>query len=100
MPPVALCATSRDSREPEVSLETLKSNSLLDNSSTSMKGPLQGILKPSWIKAAESECRLAWLKTMRGKGLCVRNIESYAKSVSSQLRTEEMKLREEERPLL
>ena len=73
---------------------------LLDNQNTSMKGPLLGIIKPSWTKVAESESRLAWLKTMWERGLCVRNIEAYAKSISDQLRTDEMKVREEERSVL
>ena len=67
---------------------------------TSLKGPLLGITKPSWIKAADSEMRLAWLKTMYEKKLCVRNIESYAKALSAELRTDEMKVREEERTVL
>ena len=59
-----------------------------------------GITKPSWIKAADSEMRLAWLKTMYEKKLCVRTIESYAKALSDELRTDEMKVREEERTVL
>ena len=81
VPPVALCATSRHTDGNMLSLETTNNQSLLENSTTSMKGPLLGIVKPSWIKVAESEKRLAWLKTMWGKGLCVRNIEDYVPKV-------------------
>ena len=90
VPLAALCAASNIER----------SYSLLDNDVTSMKGPLLGIVKPSWTKVAESECRLAWLKTMLKRKLCVRDIEAYGKSISEKLRTDEMKVREEERPIL
>ena len=83
VPDVALCATSNNNVEQLLSEKTTRAY-LLDNSKTSMKGPLLGIIKPSWIKVAESESRL----------------EDYAKSISFQLRTEEMKLREEERTAL
>ena len=58
VPQVAPCATS-NSREQLLSEKTTSPQFLLDNDVTSMKGPLLGIVKPSWIKVAESECRLA-----------------------------------------
>ena len=41
-----------------------------------------GILRPYWTKVLESEQRIAWLKTMIGKNIVVRNLEAYGKAIS------------------
>ena len=64
------------------------------------RGKLLGAVQPAWTKVLESEARLKWLKTMIERDLVVRNIESYAKAEGDKLRTEEMRLREEERDVL
>ena len=64
------------------------------------RGKLLGAAQPAWNKVLESEARLKWLKSMVEKDLVVRNLESYAKAEGEKLRTEEMKLREEERDVL
>ena len=101
VPDIALCAISSNTRESEVAINAANETlSLVTSNKTSLKGPLLGIVKPSWIKAAESECRLAWLKTMWYRKLCLRDLESYSKALSAQLRTDEMRVREEERKVL
>ena len=67
---------------------------------TLRRGSLLGIVRPTWIKITESEQRLAWLQSMERKRLIVRDIESYAKSVSTKLRSDELRYREEERDIL
>ena len=67
---------------------------------TPSRGQLLGIIRPVWQKVMESECRLNWLHEMVRLELVVRNIESYAKSISDCLRTEEMIYREEEKKVL
>ena len=49
---------------------------------TPTRGQLIGIIRPVWLKVIESECRLNWLHEMVRLELVVRNIESYAKSIS------------------
>ena len=61
------------------------------------RGKLLGAAQPAWTKVLESEARLKWLKSMIEKDLVVRNIESYAKAEGEKLRSEEMRLKEEER---
>ena len=67
---------------------------------TLRRGRMLGIIRPYWTKVLESEQRIAWLKTMIGKNLVVRDLESYARAISEKLRTEELKFKEEERFLL
>ena len=64
------------------------------------RGKLLGAAQPAWTKVLESEARLKWLKSMIEKDLVVRNIESYAKAEGEKLRSEEMRLKEEERDVL
>ena len=59
-----------------------------------------GILRPYWLRLKESEARLEWLKTLVKLELVVRDIEAYARAVSDQLRSEEMKFKEQERSVL
>ena len=67
---------------------------------TSREGPLLGVVLPVWLKVVESEQRLSWLQKMVKRDLCVREIESYAKSQHSKLRSDELKLKESERSVL
>ena len=67
---------------------------------TPERGQLLGIIRPIWTKVTESECRLTWLHEMVRQNLIVRDIESYAKSISECLRSEEMKYRAEEKKVL
>ena len=71
-----------------------------NNEDTLRGGNLLGVVRPFWLKVTESEQRLAWLKTMRKNDLVVRDLESYAKSISERLRSEEYQLKEEERKIL
>ena len=57
---------------------------------TPVRGKLIDIVRPVWRKVVESECRIAWLFDMVREKLVVRNIDSYAKSISACLRSEEM----------
>ena len=59
-----------------------------------------GIIRPYWMKVAEAEQRLAWLQTMIRRELVVRDLESFARNINEQLRSEELKYRDEERFLL
>ena len=61
------------------------------------RGKLLGIVRPVWRKVLESEIRLDWLEKMVKKRLVVRNIDAYAKYQRALLRSEEMRVREEER---
>ena len=94
VPNVALSATSN-----QITIENSHRVSL-SKPTTLRRGSLLGIVRPTWIKITESEQRLAWLQSMVRKRLIVRDIESYAKSVSTKLRSEELKYREEERDIL
>ena len=67
---------------------------------TPERGMLLGIVRPVWRKVVESEVRLAWLNDMVREKLVVRDINSYAKSISACLRSEEMIIKEEEADLL
>ena len=64
------------------------------------RGKLLGAARPAWIKVQESETRLQWLKSMVEKGLVVRQIESYAQAESVLLRTEKMRVKEQEQDVL
>ena len=64
------------------------------------RGDLLGEMRPVWIKAKESECRVNWLRTMVRLELVVRDIEAYARSVCEKLRSDELKFKEEERKVL
>ena len=95
-------STISDTCENSLDVEKSTSNETLSTSylKTSLKGPLLNTVKPSWMKTAECEQRLAWLKTMWNRKLCLRELESYSKALSAQLRTDEMRVREEERKVL
>ena len=54
-----------------------------------------GIVRPGWLKVTESECRQIWLEDMIERGLIVRDVEAFASSVHSMLRSEKLKIREE-----
>ena len=61
------------------------------------RGLVQGIARPLWYKVAESEERLDWLKKMLGKKLLVRDLEAYASKVEDKLRSEDVKIKEDEK---
>ena len=67
---------------------------------SSNRGQLLGIIRPAWRKVLESETRLDWLERMVKKKLIVRDIEAYAKAQGEMLRSEEMRMKEEERDLV
>ena len=67
---------------------------------TSRGGSMLGIARPFWMKVLQSEQRLAWLKVMVKKKLVVRDLESYLKQISVQLRSEDVRIKEEEREIL
>ena len=67
---------------------------------TLRRGDMLGIIRPYWIKVAESEQQLAWLQTMVQRELVVRDLESFAKAINGRLRSEELKCKEDERFLL
>ena len=89
--PVAPCATNR--------IQPSKARSSLVNH-TLQGGPLLGIVKPIWIKVTESEERVAWMLDMIRKGLVVRDLDVLANNLNEKLRTDEMKVKEEERIVL
>ena len=51
-------------------------------------GRLLGILEPIWVKAAESEVRIAWLGEMLDRGLVSRDIEIFGRNTMEKLRSE------------
>ena len=72
----ALCAESR--------LESLS----LKIKNTPLGGDLLGIIKPTWLKALESETRIAWLRNMLDRKLVVRDLESFGRNTTEKLRAE------------
>ena len=78
----------------------LSSSLVLSDEDTLRRGNVLSIGRPYWLRVTESEMRLAWLKTMVRKELVVRDLDSYAKSISIKLRSEEYRMREEERKIL
>ena len=80
----------------------VNSNSKYDSKdiNTLRGGDMLGIGRPIWLKVQESECRLAWLTDMVRKELIVRDIDSYAKSISGMLRSDELRFKEAERKIL
>ena len=93
VPSVEQCSTSRTNAYNKVI------SSPLPYGSTLQRGHLLGIMRPTWLKTTESEERLKWLRQMIGKNLLVRYIEAFLHTTSSKLRSEESKLKEEEREL-
>ena len=95
MPHLAQCAISKAQKG---------SNSFQEEhckvNTTLRRGELLGIGRPIWMKAQESECRLAWLTEMIRKDLTVKDIDAYAKTVGSMLRSDELRFKEEERKIL
>ena len=75
-------------------------NTNLSDNNTLRRGELLGVGRPIWLKVQESESRLAWISEMVRKELVVRDICSYAKSISCQLRSEELRFKEKERKIL
>ena len=67
---------------------------------TSWEGPLLSVMRPTWVKVMESEQRIAWLHKIVEKKLCVKDLEAYIKLQHEQLRSENMKVKEEERAIL
>ena len=67
---------------------------------SSDRGELLGIIRPAWRKVIESETTLDWLERMVKKKLIVRDIEAYAQAQGEMLRSEEMRMKEEERDVL
>ena len=67
---------------------------------TSWEGPLLGVVRPAWVKVLESEQRISWLTKMVQKGLCVRDIEAYVKLEHEKLRSEQYRVREDERDIM
>ena len=82
--PTALSAVSKIQNR-DISIQKTDSKDI----TTLRRGELLGIGKPIWLKVQESESRLAWLSEMVRKELVVRDICSYAKSIGSQLRSDE-----------
>ena len=76
VPVSALCAESR--------LESLS----LKIKNTPLGGDLLGIIKPTWLKALESETRIAWLRNMLDRKLVVRDLESFGRNTTEKLRAE------------
>ena len=90
--PAALCAASRKrSRKPRI-FSNVKS--------TLEGGPLLGIARPTWLKVVESERRIAWMTEMLRKKLIVKDLEAVASNMNEKLRTDLMRMREEERSVL
>ena len=75
-------------------------NSIHIEQKTSMKGHPLGVARPIWMKVVESEQRIAWLTKMVRKKLCVRDLEAFVRLEHGKLRSEELKLREEERLII
>ena len=78
----------------------LDPHSCLQLEDTLRRGKVLDIVRPFWCKVTESEQRLAWLETMVRKELVVRDLDGYTKSIGACLRSEEYKMREEERIIL
>ena len=83
----------------EMNVNSFPSGSL-SSEDTPEGGKLLGVVRPIWIKVAESECRINWFRKMIGKGLIVRDLEAFASTTRDKLRSEEMKIKEEERGIL
>ena len=77
VPTVTQRVTSKDAKD---------SFGVVSQCDTVRTGNLLGIMRPLWIKACESEQRIAWLTKMIGKRLVVRNLEAFAKAIGEQLR--------------
>ena len=53
----------------------------VDLKKTHGRGSLLETVRPQWAKVTESEQRIAWLKSMIGKKLVVRDLEAYARNI-------------------
>ena len=71
--------------------------SAFNQDATLKRGHILGAMRPCWLKTVESEERIKWLMQMIKKGLLVRDIEAFLKSTSDKLRSENSKIKEEER---
>ena len=68
--------------------------------SAKARGNMLGNARPAWLRVAESEQRMIWLKSMIRKRLLVRDVESFIRSQEVKLRSSEESIREEERDIL
>ena len=93
---VAHGATSRTERDTNV----VNLESSTSQKPTSWEGPLLSVMRPTWVKVMESEQRIAWLQRMVDRKLCVKDLEAYVKLQHEQLRSENMKVKEEEREII
>ena len=66
---------------------------------TSKKGHPLGVARQVWMEVLESEMRIAWMTKMVRKGLCVRDLETFAKAEHGKMRSENLKLKEDERQI-
>ena len=98
-PQVTLGVTSREMPNDSVN-NTVICRSSLSNDITLERGKLLGIMRPHWLKTVESEERLRWIRQMIRMKLMVKDIEAFAHSTADKLRTEESRVREEERDIL
>ena len=96
-PPVTAVTSSN---ETDYLTNSEKMSLQLSIDSTLKRGTLLGVMKPVWLKTTESEERIRWLRQMIGKNLLVRDLEAFLKSTSKQLRSDEIKIREEEREVV
>ena len=85
---------------PTVSSNIITNSSALQSEVTLKGGQLLGILRPIWIKTTESEERIRWFRQMIERKLLVRDIEAFLQNTCDKLRSEESKVREEEREVL
>ena len=67
---------------------------------TSKKGTPLSVARPIWMKVVESEQRIAWLTKMVRNEICVRDLEAFAKVEHEKLRSEKLKVREDERQII
>ena len=74
--------------------------SVISMEKTHNRGNMLGIVRPLWTKVTESEQRIIWLKSMIARNLVVRDLDNYAKKIGDKLRSEEYRIREQEREIL
>ena len=90
----AHCAASGNSQGKQLSVNSKCSTS---KEPTSWEGPLLSVMRPTWVKVMESEQRIAWLQRMVDRKLCVKDLEAYVKLQHEQLRSKNMRVKEEEK---
>ena len=67
---------------------------------TSNKGNTSSVARPIWMKVVESEQRIAWLTKMVRKEIFVRDLEAFARVEHEKLRSDKLKVREDERQII